>query len=98
MVVDCVRNGESRRFRQAGIKLLDAGVKPADNALQFRELFHQFRCKISLRQARGFVDHAWAHSHAALLQELAQPTAQPLHSLRLFVIAAKIFLEGNVPQ
>ncbi len=98
MVVDRVGNRQTRGLGERGIELLHARIEATDNALQFGELFHQFRREIGLSQARSFVDHAWANGYAILLQDLAQPTAQALDTLGLVVVAAEIFLESDMLQ
>ena len=98
MIVNRIRDSEPRRLRQSRIKFLHPCIQSAHDALQFGELLHQFGGQVGLRQARRFVDHARTHGHPALLDNLTQPTAQTLHSPRLLVVAAEVFLEGNVPQ
>src|ERR1051326_370419 len=44
------------------------------------------------------MNYARTNRQAVLLENFAEPTTQPLHSLSLVVIAAEILLEGHVFQ
>ena len=98
MVINRVRNREPRCFGQIGIELLNSGIQPSDNPLQFCEFLHQFGSQIGLGQVCSFMNDTRAHGKPAVSHGLAQPTAQPLQSNRLFVITAEVFLEGNFFQ
>ncbi len=98
MIVDGPRNFQLHIGLHALIKLLHTRVQAADNSLQFGELLDQFRGQIGFRQQCRFVDYAGPNRHTALLHDLGQPTGHVLHTHRLVVVAAKVFLEGDVAQ
>ena len=66
--------------------------------MQLSEFFHQFGREVSFGQTSRLVNNSRPHLDSVLTNAFAQPTAQALHPQRLFVIAAKIFLEGDVLQ
>src|SRR4029077_21179475 len=98
VIVNRVGDRKARRLRQTWIELLSPRVQSADDPLQFGELFHQFGSQVGLRQAGSVMNDAGPHSYLILLENLAEPTAQPLHTLGLVEVAAEIFLEGDVPE
>ena len=87
-----VASGKSR------IKLLNPGVESADDALQLGKFLYQFRSQIGFGQARRLVNHARTHCHSILANDFAHPAGYSLHSQHLVVVAAQVFLEGDVLQ
>ena len=90
--------GEARGLGQIGIELLRPGVEAADNALQFGEFLYQFGGEIGLGEQGGLVHHAGANRQPVLLDGFREPTGEALHAQSLFVVAAEVFLEGDVLQ
>ena len=98
MIVNRGGDGFARIGFHVGIEFLDSGVQAAHDALQLGELFDQFGRQIGLRQQRRFMDDPGANRDTALANVLAHPTAYPLYPQHLVVVAAQVFLEGDVLQ
>ena len=76
--------------------MLHSRVQATHNSLQLREFFYQLGREISFRQAGRLMHNPWTNRHTALSHDLRKPTTKPLHAQGFLVVAAQIFLKGDV--